>query len=78
HEDILHGGGVPSPDLTGYASEEWLTGIIAHAGDSKYFGERNDGMPEFRKQLRPEEIQLLVDWMRGQWPRPVQETQEGP
>lgn len=78
HAGILHGEEVPSPDLTGYASEEWLTGIIAHAGDSKYFGERNDGMPEFRKQLRPEEIQLLVDWMRGQWPRPVQEAQEGP
>jgi mono/diheme cytochrome c family protein len=37
-------------------------------------------MPAFREQLQPNEIQLLVDWMRGEWPRPGegQPTEETP
>lgn len=58
------GGG---PDLAGYASEQWLRGIITNPGDDRYYGNRNDRMPAFGEQLRDSEIEMLVRWLRGDW-----------
>ncbi len=57
------------PDLTGYASREWLTSIISNPAHARFYGKRNDRMPAFAedKILEPQAIGLLVDWLREDW-----------
>jgi ubiquinol-cytochrome c reductase cytochrome b subunit len=68
-----------APDLTGYGSREWLLGMIANPQHDRFYpGDRNDRMPAFaedtehpeRNLLSPRELQLLVDWLRGDWYEP--------
>lgn len=58
-----------APELTGYASREWLLAFIGNPAHPRFFGERNDRMPAFgeEKQLTPQEIGLVADWLRGEW-----------
>ena len=71
-----HGGLGSGPDLTGYGSHEWLVGMIGNPlSDWFYPGERNDRMPSFAPAaghpemnlLSPTELDLLVNWLRGEW-----------
>lgn len=64
------------PDLTGYASREWLEGMIANPQHERFYpDDRNDRMPAFCSDpqhpranlITPTELKLLVDWMRGEW-----------
>ena len=60
-------------DLTGYASADWLAGIIARPTVERFYADRNDRMPEFAADakhpelnlLSPRELDLLVRWLRG-------------
>ncbi len=65
------GGG--APDLTGYGSKEWLHGIIANPADPRFYGKSNDRMPAYREILAAREIDLLADWLRGEWFEPPAE-----
>jgi ubiquinol-cytochrome c reductase cytochrome b subunit len=68
----FHGEGeAVGPDLTGYASREWLVAFISNSSHERFYGERNDRMPAFgeRKSLNEQEIGLLADWLRGEWYR---------
>jgi len=63
-----------APDLTGYGSREWLTGIIRDPGHRRFYGENNDRMPAYapsnadaQHTLSAHQIELLVDWLRGEW-----------
>jgi ubiquinol-cytochrome c reductase cytochrome b subunit len=64
-----------APDLTGYASRDWLTAFIANPADNRFYGEKNDRMPAFAahptdpsaNRLSPLELTLLVSWLRGEW-----------
>jgi ubiquinol-cytochrome c reductase cytochrome b subunit len=58
-----------APDLTGYASREWLVRFLNNPGHPDFYGERNDRMPPFggKQILSPEQIELLADWLRGDW-----------
>ena len=58
-----------APDLTGYGSHEWLTGIIANPAHSRFYGKKNDRMPAFGddKIMDAHSIDLLVRWLRGEW-----------
>ncbi len=58
-----------APNLTGYGSKDWLTALLGNPGHDRFFGSRNDRMPAFgeEKQLSPQEISLVVDWLRGEW-----------
>jgi ubiquinol-cytochrome c reductase cytochrome b subunit len=62
-------GEAVGPDLTGYASREWLVAFITNSRHDRFYGERNDRMPAFgeEKQLTPDEIGLIADWLRGEW-----------
>jgi len=69
-----------APDLTGYASREWLKGIISDpAGERFYLDDKNDRMPQFAADsehpelntLSNQQIDLLVDWMHGNWLEPT-------
>ncbi len=70
----FHDSGESSaPDLTGYGSKDWLTALLGNPGHDRFFGSRNDRMPAFgeEKQLSPQEISLVVDWLRGDWYEPA-------
>jgi len=68
-----------APDLTGYASREWLTGMIGNPTQERFYpDDRNDRMPAFTEDpahpdlnlLSAEELRLIVDWLRGEWIEP--------
>lgn len=58
-----------APTLTGYGSREWLMGLIANPAHARFYGDKNDRMPAFGSEriLSPEEIELIADWLRGDW-----------
>ncbi|WP_254507704.1 cytochrome b N-terminal domain-containing protein [Anatilimnocola floriformis] len=63
-----------APDLTGWASQEWLERFIADPGHADLYGDNNDRMPRFAKSgpgvkpalLSKPEITLLAKWLRGE------------
>lgn len=67
-----------APDLTKYGSKEWLKGMISDPNRDRFYGKgRNDRMPAFAKSadgngnlLSPRKLDLLVDWLRGDWFEP--------
>ncbi len=63
------GGGEDAPILDGYGSKQWLMDFIRDPGAERFHGEANI-MPHFdRTQLSDHDLALLVDWIRGDWPR---------
>jgi ubiquinol-cytochrome c reductase cytochrome b subunit len=67
-----------APDLTGYASREWLTALISNPEHERFYPETNDRMPAFApnaedpasNRLTANELALLVSWLRGEWYEP--------
>jgi ubiquinol-cytochrome c reductase cytochrome b subunit len=68
-----------APDLTGYGSREWLIGMIGNPQHERFYADdRNDRMPAFAADahqpranlLSQRDIELLVDWLRGDWYEP--------
>jgi quinol-cytochrome oxidoreductase complex cytochrome b subunit/mono/diheme cytochrome c family protein len=66
-----------APELTGYGSQAWLEGMISRPTHARYYGENNDRMPSFaeyeepeRNRLSPQDLELLVRWLRGDWYEP--------
>lgn len=69
-----------APDLTGYASPPWLRQFIGNPARDRFYGAINDRMPAFAphedpaaNRLSPQELQLLIDWLRGEWYEPASE-----
>ena len=67
-----------APDITGWGSREWLVGIIADPTHERFYGDSNDRMPSFGKaeegaapMLTRRQIELIADWLRGDWYRPA-------
>lgn len=60
-----------APDLTGYASAEWLTALINNVEHERFYPDTNDRMPSFGATaddpsgglLSKQQIALLVDWL---------------
>ncbi len=63
------------PDLTGYASMEWLTAVIANPEHERFYGDRNDGMPIYEKELNRQQLETIARFIRGEWYEP--ETDDG-
>lgn len=66
----FHDAGEESaPDLTGYGSREWMIAFVSDPEHERFYGDRNDRMPRYgeEKILTPQEIGLVVDWLRGEW-----------
>lgn len=67
-----------APDLTDYASRDWLRGIIRDPTHERFYRDMNDRMPAFAPNsddagaalLTPDEIDLLVRWLRREWYEP--------
>jgi len=68
-EAVAFEGGLP--DLTEYASHEWLRKFISNPAE--HYGDHN-AMPAFGAQLSPEEMNMLVRWMTGDYYRPEPAT----
>jgi hypothetical protein len=54
-------------------------GIITDPTPVRFYGDTNDRMPSFGKAaegalppLSREQIDLIADWLRGEWYRPAQ------
>jgi len=64
-----------APDLTGYGSREWLITFISNPAHERFYGKRNDRMPAFgtEKILDARSIEMVVDWLRGDWYEPPRE-----
>jgi ubiquinol-cytochrome c reductase cytochrome b subunit len=64
-----------APDLTSYASRDWLTAFISNPEHERFYPETNDRMPAFApnaddraaNRLTPEQLAMLVAWLRGEW-----------
>ncbi len=59
-----------APDLTGYGSREWLIGIIADPAHKRFYGKENDRMPAPAETLSDKDIEVVADWLRGEWYEP--------
>jgi ubiquinol-cytochrome c reductase cytochrome b subunit len=66
------------PDLTGYGSREWLIGMISDPAHERFYAARNDRMPSFGRDqtLSSSGIELLADWLRGDWPQPLRAARQ--
>jgi ubiquinol-cytochrome c reductase cytochrome b subunit len=77
----FHGGNESptAPDLTGYGSRQWLIDFLNDPGHRRFYGRNNDRMPAYgtKQILDPSQIALLVDWLRGEWYTPGEETAAG-
>jgi ubiquinol-cytochrome c reductase cytochrome b subunit len=69
-----------APDLTGYASADWLRAFISNPEHERFYPTTNDRMPAFAasddpaaNRLSPEELDILVAWLRGEWYEPASE-----
>ena len=62
-----------APDLTGYASRQWLLDFILNPSHAQFYGDKNDRMPKFGddKVLDAKTMGMMVDWLRGEWFRPA-------
>jgi len=67
-----------APDLTGYGSREWLTGIMSDPTDKRFYRNDNDRMPAYAEDaeapenniLTARQVEMLADWLRGNWYEP--------
>jgi ubiquinol-cytochrome c reductase cytochrome b subunit len=63
-----------APDLTGWASKDWLVKFITDPTHEAFYRDTNDRMPSFGKAgpgpkralLPAEDIDLLARWLRGE------------
>jgi ubiquinol-cytochrome c reductase cytochrome b subunit len=64
-----------APDLTGYGSRQWMIDFINNPAHPRFYGKRNDRMPAFgaEKMLDQKSIEMVVDWLRGEWFEPERE-----
>ncbi|HEY0928416.1 MAG TPA: cytochrome b N-terminal domain-containing protein [Gemmatimonas sp.] len=64
--------GTDSPELTDWGSREWTIAFVADPTHPRFFGRDNDRMPSFgtEKTLSQREIEMVVDWLRGEWHTP--------
>jgi ubiquinol-cytochrome c reductase cytochrome b subunit len=76
----FHGDGElgSAPDLTSYGSRDWLSAFLSNPASDRFYGDKNDRMPAFAahpndpsaNRLSPQELSLLVSWLRGEWYEP--------
>jgi ubiquinol-cytochrome c reductase cytochrome b subunit len=67
-----------APDLTGYASKEWLVKFLNNPAHPEFYDSRNDRMPAFGEKqiLSEQQIGMIADWLRGDWYEPVSEAKK--
>jgi ubiquinol-cytochrome c reductase cytochrome b subunit len=61
-------GSGSGPDLTGWASRQWLVRFLHNPAHEDFYGKRNDRMPPLgeRGELSPRELEMVAMWLRGE------------
>jgi ubiquinol-cytochrome c reductase cytochrome b subunit len=69
HQFGRHDDDASAPDLTGYASREWLVKFLNNPAHPDFYGKNNDRMPAYGEKeiLSPQAIGLIADWLRHDW-----------
>jgi ubiquinol-cytochrome c reductase cytochrome b subunit len=62
----LTGDGAGYPDLAEYGSATWLKAFIGDPGTDQFYGAKNH-MPAYAEKMTPEDLDLLVRWMTGDY-----------
>jgi ubiquinol-cytochrome c reductase cytochrome b subunit len=67
HQFHTQDANADAPDLTGWASRDWLISFIGNPKQSRFYGDDNDRMPAFLDQhiLDSDQIALIADWLRA-------------
>ena len=68
-EEIESAAFTPAPDLTGYASEDWLRKFLLDPGAPENYGERN-AMPSYKQRVSEKDLDILLRWMRHRYYEP--------
>lgn len=55
------------PELNGYGSRAWLVGIVSNPTHQRFYGKHNDRMPAYEETMSTRQIELIADWLRGEW-----------
>lgn len=58
-----------APQLTGYASEEWLRDFLLNPGAERHYNEDN-AMPSYEGRMSDKDLEILLRWMRHRWYEP--------
>ena len=60
-----------TPELTGWSSRQWLIDFTRNPEHTRFYGSANDRMPVFEEEriFTDKQIELVVDWLRGDWRR---------
>ena len=64
---LSDGSGPGYPTLTGYAGKLWLTSFIRNPADESFYGADHNAMPGFEGKIGEKELELLVDWLVGNY-----------
>ncbi len=69
-ESLGEGAGPGYPKLTGYAGHVWLKAFLRNPGHADFYGDKNTMMVFDEKRMSEKEMDLLVNWMVGEyyWP----------
>jgi len=68
-KDLREADGSGVPDLTGYASKEWLRSFLMNPGAGRHYGD-NNAMPAFKDRMTEKDLDILVRWLRHRWYEP--------
>ena len=68
-ESLADGAGPGYPKLTGYAGRDWLKAFLRDPGHADFYGEKNTMMVFTEKRFSDKELDLLIDWMIGDYYR---------
>ena len=66
-ESLGDGAGPGYPTLTGYASKIWLQNFVRNPAHELFYGPDRNLMPVFEGKLSDKELNLLIDWMAGDY-----------
>lgn len=68
-ESLGDGAGPGYPTLTGYAGRDWLKAFLRAPGHADFYGDNNLMLAFDAQRLSDEELDLLVNWMTGDYYR---------
>ncbi|HEY4261266.1 MAG TPA: cytochrome b N-terminal domain-containing protein [Schlesneria sp.] len=64
---LSDGAGAGYPTLTGYAGRDWLKAFLRNPAHADFYGDKNTMMVFDDKRLSEKELDLLVNWMTGDY-----------
>jgi ubiquinol-cytochrome c reductase cytochrome b subunit len=64
---LSEGAGAGYPTLTGYGGRDWLKAFLRNPAHADFYGDKNTMMVFDDKRLSEKELDLLVNWMVGEY-----------